>query len=163
MVNRQHKDFLSVALGIATQSKDTSSQNGAIIVDMYGRAISSGCNNFPEGVEYLAERLERPAKYQYFEHAERNAIYKAARSGRSTQGATMYCPWAACHDCARAIIQSGICCLVRQSNIANPQRWAQSCEAGDIMLREAGIEIIDYEGFISGYIQVLRDGVLITP
>ena len=42
-------------------------------------------------------------------HAERNAIFNAARKGTSTAGSTMYC-WCPvpCHECAIAIIQSGI-------------------------------------------------------
>lgn len=156
------KQYLEWALEFAARSPDTSSQNGAIIVDIFGNIIGSGCNTFCHGVARHPERFERPAKYDYFEHAERNAIYHAARHGKSTDCATMYCPWAACRDCARAIIQSGITTLVRKNNLANPERWAKSCEVGDMQLREAGVQIIEFEEQISN-IQILRDGELITP
>ena len=89
-------------------STDKSTQNGAFIVDRNGQIIASGANHFPKGVENLPERWIRPVKYKYVEHAERNAVYDAARNGVKTDGCTMYAAWAACSDCARAIIQSGI-------------------------------------------------------
>ena len=88
-------------------SSDLNTQNGAIIVNN-GEIISMGANSIPLNVKIDDNRLKRPDKYNYIEHAERNAIYNAAKQGKSTYGATMYCPWFACTDCARAIIQSGI-------------------------------------------------------
>jgi dCMP deaminase len=49
------------------------------------------------------------------EHAERDAIYKAAFVGMQTEGATLYVPWFACADCARAIIAAGITRVVGNS------------------------------------------------
>ena len=36
------------------------------------------------------DRQKKPEKYFWFEHAERNAIYNAARIGVSTKGCTIY-------------------------------------------------------------------------
>ena len=41
-------------------------------------------------------------------HAEMNALAEAARFGRATQGATLYCTTFPCHICARHIIAAGI-------------------------------------------------------
>lgn len=41
-------------------------------------------------------------------HAEENAIIQAARSGVSTEGATLYCKMSPCYTCAKMIINSGI-------------------------------------------------------
>jgi cytidine deaminase len=41
-------------------------------------------------------------------HAEMHAITQAAMTGRSTQGATLYCTTFPCHLCARHIISAGI-------------------------------------------------------
>jgi len=41
-------------------------------------------------------------------HAEMNAITDAARLGRSTKGATLYCTTYPCHNCAKHIVASGI-------------------------------------------------------
>ena len=53
------------------------------------------------GVNDLTNRFERPVKYMYFEHAERNAIFTAARHGIRTEGATLYVQALPCVDCAR--------------------------------------------------------------
>lgn len=158
-----HKHYLDICVRYAADhSKDTSSQNGALLIDHQGFVKVRACNTFPFGVEYRASRMERPTKYAYFEHAERNAILLAARNGICTNDLVMYCPWAACADCARAIIQSGIRRLVRQKQTVEIDRWKQSCEHGDIMFREAGVEVIEIEGQISTT-KILRDGKLITP
>lgn len=45
-------------------------------------------------------------------HAEMHALSEAARLGRSTHGATLYCTTFPCHICARHIIASGISSVV---------------------------------------------------
>ena len=42
------------------------------------------------------------------EHAERNAIYNAARCGTPLEGCTLYVEIMPCMDCGRAIVQAGI-------------------------------------------------------
>ncbi|MBT3703387.1 MAG: CMP deaminase, partial [Alphaproteobacteria bacterium] len=71
--------FLKLADEVATWSKDRSTQVGAVIV-MKDRAPGPyGYNGFPRQIDDEAEeRHNRPAKYKWTEHAERNAIYNAA-------------------------------------------------------------------------------------
>lgn len=147
----------------ADRSPDTSSQNGAIITTKDGLSVG-GCNAFPLGVEW---RLERPEKYLYIEHAERNAIFSAAKLGYRLDGATMFCPWAACADCARAIVCSGITKLVRhqESMDRTPDSWLESCAAGETILQEGNVEIVNITGkaFNHGerlYLGVDFDGIL---
>lgn len=99
--------YLLLAEHISTWSEDQSTKVGAVIVNPNNRIVSVGYNGFPSGVEDKPERHERPAKYLYTEHAERNAIFNA----RSVpEGSTLYLNWSLCPcaDCTRAIIQSGI-------------------------------------------------------
>jgi len=155
---------LELAYETARASTDQSSQNGAVIVKD-GRVIGRGANNFPTGTRWTEARaLTRPTKYFYYEHAERWAILDACRRGKSTEGATMYCPWAACHDCARAIILSGIRTLVRhkQRMLGTPDSWLDSVTAGDDMMNEAGIEIIEYDGFVNAA-PILANGQSWSP
>ena len=49
----------------------------------------------------LPDRFQRPTKYMFFEHAERNAIFTAARHGIRTDGAIIYVQALPCVDCAR--------------------------------------------------------------
>lgn len=103
--------FMGVALLAAQRSKDPSTQVGACIIDGDKRILSTGYNGFPKGCsddEYPWNRDESlgETKYQYVVHAELNAILNA--SGKSLSGATDYVGLFPCHECAKAIIQSGI-------------------------------------------------------
>jgi len=55
----------------------------------------------------------------------------------------MVAVWAACAPCARMIARSGIKRLVRLP-LPQTARWKSSIEAGDEILRENQIEIIEY-------------------
>lgn len=137
------EEYLGMAYNYALKSLDPSTQNGALLANPEGLIISYGANNFPRGVERLDERWERPGKYQWVEHAERNSIFSAAKHGEKTQGATMYCPWFACADCARAIIQAGIVRVVGHDtplHEGGSDSWKQSIAVANTMLDEAGVE-----------------------
>jgi dCMP deaminase len=100
--------FLQGVYWIASKSKDPKTKIGAIIVKD-NRIISTGYNGMPHGIDdNITWRHDRPEKYRWFEHAERNAIYSAAKHGIGTQNASLYTNAMPCADCARGIIQSGI-------------------------------------------------------
>lgn len=134
--------WLELADQVATWSKDRSTKVGCVIVGAANQILTQGYNGFPRGVnDDVDERHERPEKYLWTEHAERNAIYNAARSGIILQGATMYLPWYPCADCARAIIQAGITTLVATVPDKSYRGWGPDFEVAEIMLEEAGIEV----------------------
>lgn len=132
------------ALNVALNSPDQSTQNGAVLLNAAGTRIGADCNRFPDGVSYDDSRWVRPLKYSFVEHAERNAIYQAAKFGNRALGGTLVAPWAACADCARSIIQAGIGKLVRCTADPNA-RWDESIAIGDTMMVEAGIIIVEIE------------------
>lgn len=135
--------YLRIAFKTAkTKGTDPSTQNGAIIMTAGGWVSGEGANHFPRGVKELEERWGRPQKYAFVEHAERNAIFQAARDGTGTKGCTMYCPWYACSDCARAIIQAGITEVVGHKKCFDltPDHWKDSIKTAFIMFDEAGIK-----------------------
>ena len=90
------------------------------------------------------------------EHAERAAIYKAAACGVPTAGATMYAPWFACPECARAIISAGIHEVVGLMAFPTPERWFSKLQTGYAMLDSAGVGT----RFLSGEVgeTILFDG-----
>jgi dCMP deaminase len=83
--------FLKIAEQIKLKSKDESTQIGAVIVGKDNEILSTGYNSFPRGLDdSKKERQERPEKYFWIEHAERNAVYNAARIGVSLKNSTIY-------------------------------------------------------------------------
>ena len=74
------KYFYEMANLVAKKSKDKSTQIGAVIVGPDNEIRSTGYNSFPTGLnDDLEIRQQRPEKYYWIEHAERNALYNAAR------------------------------------------------------------------------------------
>ena len=139
--------WMAMARLAASFSKDRSTKVGCVIV-RENRVLSLGWNGFPRGIDDDVEaRHERPMKYAVTEHAERNAVYNAAREGVSLDAATIYVPWFPCADCARAIIQSGIWDLVAIQPAAGARPdWAESFAVAQEMLVEADVRIRWYTG-----------------
>ena len=138
---RTELDYLRMAFDLAaTNAHDPHTQNGAVLVPKRETVVYAA-NCIPRELANLASRLERPAKYQWVEHAERRVIYTCAKNGIATADATIYCVWFACTDCARAIIQAGIREVVGHvvPRSRTPDRWLEQVEAGEAMLREAGV------------------------
>lgn len=136
--------FLKMAAEAASWSKDESTQVGAYIIGKHRKPLSHGYNGMPRGVkDDVPERHERPAKYLFFEHAERNAIYN---SDNNLEGSTMYVTHFPCADCARAIIQNQIARVVVDAKGGKDVGWASrnpdSVNASLEMFAEAGV-IID--------------------
>lgn len=137
-----HGRYIRLAKEVATWSKDPSTKIGAVIIGNKGQIISQGFNGFPRGITDLPERYEdRPTKYKYVVHAEANAIYNAIHNGANTNGATIYVTGLpVCHECAKAIIQTGIAKVVMDTQ-PYETTWKESGELSIAMMQEAGIEI----------------------
>ncbi len=103
--------YMGFAQWAAKKSKD-STKVGAILVDPDGAVILTAYNGPPRGVEDTADRFERPRKYLFASHAERNLIAFAARRGITTSGCRVYCTHVCCASCAQTMIQAGIVELV---------------------------------------------------
>jgi dCMP deaminase len=134
--------FLELAGFIGSWSKDRSAKTGCVFVGADMLVRSTGFNGFVRGVEdSQPHRHERPAKYSWTEHAERNAIYNATRVGISLVDTTCFVNWFPCIDCARAIIQVGARRLVGlEPNSADP-KWGADFEFGSAMFREVGLRV----------------------
>lgn len=163
----RHRDILERCYAKASRSPDTSTQIGAVIVNKEGSVEFStfSFNGFCWGWEPTEEDYERPRKYQVIEHAERRAIYKAANVGIALHGCTLYSTWAACTDCARAIVETGISKLVRHHPPHDEamNRWLESVALGDEIMKVGGVEIFDVRGPIPSAIPILRSGELYDP
>jgi dCMP deaminase len=112
---------------------------GACIIDGDKRILSTGYNGFPQGCsddEFPWNRDESlgDTKYQYVVHAELNAILNA--SGKKLAGSILYVCLFPCHECAKAIIQSGIKEIIY---LSDKYHDTPSMTASRRMLEAAGV------------------------
>ena len=114
--------YMAMAKLISKRSKDPNTQVGAIIVSKDDRILSVGYNGFPNGCSddefpwSKSAKREYDTKYPYVVHAELNAILNFRGDNKAFEGSTLYVTLFPCHECAKAIIQSGITRLVYLDN-----------------------------------------------
>ncbi len=155
--------FLDV-YNYASKSKDPRTKIGAVIVHWDEKdPIAHGYNGFPRKVQDLAERWNnRPEKYFWVTHAERNSIDNCARTGRATKGTVMFTQGIPCADCTKGVIQAGIIEVVVHKQWQdyekkfNWEKWLDSEKRSTSMLSEAGIIVrvfdkaLGIKGFLDG-------------
>ncbi|WP_166416585.1 deoxycytidylate deaminase [Cochlodiniinecator piscidefendens] len=137
------KRFFDLSELVSTWSEDTSRKVGVVIVGSANQILSTGYNGLPRGVlgtEAIRYSKENGEKYFWFEHAERNAIFNAARSGVALENATLYSTLFPCAECARAIVQSGITTLKTFEAPMEDHTYKHSFEKSKIILAEAGVK-----------------------
>ncbi len=139
-MNRWDQRFMALARHVGEWSKDRSRKVGCVVVAPDSTFRVVGYNGFPRGLnDDLDKRHARPTKYSWTEHAERNAIYAAARAGIPLVGCKMYLSWFPCADCARGIIQAGIVEVIAvRPDLTDPQ-WGQDFELSIELFKEAGL------------------------
>lgn len=132
--------YLALAKWTSLNSNDPNTKVGCLIM-RDNDVLSVAWNEFPPGVYDTKDRRLRPTKYKYTEHAERAAIYDAAKRGVALEGAAMYLPYYPCGDCARAIIYSGIRELVCYRPDLECPTWGQEFRIAREMLNEAEVVV----------------------
>lgn len=145
------KRHLQLAKLVSTWSKDKSTKVGCVIVNERGLPLSWSYNGNPMGVADTQERFERPLKYHYVAHAERNAI-DLCRS--SVENGYMFVTHAPCSSCAIGIIQSGMKTVTvdganglssKRSYVHSNGKWKESVEHSLKMFDEAQIVYQEYD------------------
>lgn len=131
--------FMGVALLSAMRSKDPNTQVGACIVNQDKKIIGVGYNGLPLGCsddEYPWDRNGDflDTKYPFVCHAELNAILN---STKSLKNCIIYVALFPCHECSKAIIQSGIKELVY---LSDKYSGTESNIASKKMLDSAGVK-----------------------
>lgn len=103
--------FMGVAKLSGFRSKDPNTQVGACIVNNDNKIVGVGYNGLPWGCEDTEFPWEErqgnlyDTKYPYVVHAELNAILNSVKD---LKGCRIYVSLFPCHECTKAIIQSGI-------------------------------------------------------
>lgn len=133
--NKFDGSYLRMAAIWAQNSYCKRRQVGALIVKDR-MIISDGYNGTPSGFENVCED-ETGATKPYVLHAEANAISKVAKSGNSSEGATLYVTAAPCLECSKLIIQAGIKRVVYKDEYRLTD--------GIDLLQRAGIEVVKAE------------------
>jgi dCMP deaminase len=133
------------AIDAARRSPSRPRKVGAVLVLADGTTTLVACNDFPAGVRDLEERHTHPERLLWIEHAERNAIFAAARAGVATAGATLITTFHPCADCARAIVQAGIGDVHTMApDFADPL-WGPAFRCSRAILEEGGVRVVYLE------------------
>jgi len=125
------KRYLKMAQIWADNSYCERRKVGALIVKNK-MIISDGYNGTPSGFENVCEEEDGRTK-AYVLHAEANAITKVAKSGNSSEGATLYVTTSPCMECSKLIIQSGI------KRVVFLEKYR--VETGLDLLRKSGVKV----------------------
>jgi len=131
---------MAAAVAVSARSPNRVRQVGAVLVVRDGTEIAA-CNTYPAGVRDLEERHAGDGRFVWMEHAERHAIFEAARRGLATAGGHITSTFFPCIDCARAIVEAGIVCLDTPAPAFDDPVWGAAFERSQIIRREGGVEI----------------------
>lgn len=111
MVERKTKQskldsvFMNITKEVSTLSHCVRFKVGAVLVKD-GNIISMGYNGTPANMDNDCEKDN--VTLPHVIHGEVNAILKAAKTGTSVNGGTLYLTLSPCLDCSKLILQSGI-------------------------------------------------------
>lgn len=136
--------FFNMVDLVATWSEDSSRKVGAVVVGSANEIRSTGYNGLPRGVSaQISKRHSKDdgEKYFWYEHAERNSIFNAARIGVSIDKCTMFTNLFPCADCARAIVQSGISTLKTFEPPHSDASYGRSFQVSKMILEEGGVNV----------------------
>lgn len=166
MTERWYNYFFEIARAVAKQSKDPSTQVGAVVVNNERRIIATGYNGFPKGCsDDPALYADRDYKLKHVCHAEANCVCQAASSGQSFQNSIIFITLRPCVDCAKLIVQSGIKEVhFLYNSFAEEQReerlkaqgamdlndWRANKQLSIDLLKEAGVIVVQYTTGVLG-------------
>ncbi len=134
--------FVSLAFLIAQRSLDNSTKCGAIITSKDRTILSVGYNSPPRNCNDAFVPQERDIKYEWYLHAEENAIVNAARAGTCINNSVFYITGYPCERCIRKIINCGAKKIVYAQNnyFSLTEQTKKTVEA---MLKNQDIEVIE--------------------
>lgn len=135
--------FLGLAKSVSKRASCPRRSHGCVLVNPNKTIISCGYNGSAPGCKTCLEvgcsLLHNHCNRA--EHAERNALYRAAMEGLSVVGSTAYITGEPCHQCLRALLCAGIQKIVYidKGHYAFPEDEETLRQA---FIHESGIEYI---------------------
>lgn len=139
--------FMTLCFVVAQRSLDKTTKHGCVVVDESRSILSVGYNSPPRGCVDSMIPLERPAKYDYMQHSEANAITNAARCGTKLLGSTFYITGPPCTMCFGKIINVGARKVVYGPILH--QRTEEQIKAIKIMQITQDVEMIELKNVSS--------------
>jgi dCMP deaminase len=131
--------FLVIAEQVSRRSPDPNTHHGCVLVDSDNRVISTGYNGPVGGLPNDVVPLTRPEKYDWFIHAEDNAV---AFARCDLRGSTAYVTGMPCAACFRRLLQVGVKRIVHAGRssacISGPE--AEACMT---MARLLNVELVE--------------------
>ena len=102
--------YMDIAYRVSQRSYAKRLKVGCVIEKDHS-IVSFGWNGMPAGYDNCCEHIDangNEVTNVEVQHAELNAIGKAAKAGISTNNATLYITHSPCMECAKIILVSGI-------------------------------------------------------
>jgi dCMP deaminase len=133
--------FLDLAEQVSRRSPDPNTKHGCVLVDADNRVVSTGYNGPVAGLPNDMVPLTRPEKYDWFIHAEDNAV---AFARCDLRGATAYVTGMPCSACFRRLLQVGVTRIVhagRESKCISDQEL----DACSMMAEARGVAVVELE------------------
>jgi dCMP deaminase len=97
--------FFGLAFVVSQKSHDIHTKHGCIITDSNNRILGLGYNGFPRGLNDSSLPTNRPDKYDWMIHAERNAL---ANCTIRPENGIAYVTGQCCNSCIMSLWQEGI-------------------------------------------------------
>ena len=144
--------YMLLAMSVASNSKDPSTQVGACYVSCDGKVLSVGCNCIPD----LWNKIDFPwesdkelelknTKYPYIIHAEMSAMSNYKGQIKDFENGTLYVNLFPCVNCAKLITSLKIKKVV----YLNARENCEDFECANILFENSGIECIKFESLVS--------------
>ena len=131
--------FLGLAKVISQRSHDIHTQHGCVITDSKNRILGVGYNGFPRGLVDKDLPTNRPEKYKWMIHAERNALSNCiVRPENGIAYVTGQC----CNDCMISMWQEGITKIVMNDDHGTILFDQEEQKRFDSFVQMSNIEII---------------------
>jgi dCMP deaminase len=130
--------FLGLAKVVSQRSHDIHTQHGCVITDKNHRILGLGYNGFPRGLDDKLLPTQRPDKYTWMVHAERNALSNCViRPDNGIAYVTGQC----CNDCIMALWQEGVASVVMANGHGTKIFDDKAKQTFDTFIKMSGLKI----------------------
>lgn len=130
--------FLGLAKVVSQRSHDIHTQHGCVITDKNHRILGVGYNGFPKGLNDAVLPTNRPDKYHWMVHSEKNAL---ANCVVRPDGGTAYVTGQCCNDCIISLYQEGIDTVYMINNHGTKLFDNEAKKRFDTFVQMSGIKI----------------------